>query len=80
MVVVNRRGTVRGAGGSATTANRQRRPAVVAGAAYLVVLVAVTTGVTQAFDRAAAQWFRPNDEWARPVNGHRAPLPALVMF
>lgn len=73
MVVVNRTGTGRGTSGSAGTANRQRRAAVVAGAAYLTVLVAVMTGVTQAFDRAAADWFRPNDEWG-PVQMRLGPI------
>jgi membrane-associated phospholipid phosphatase len=37
--------------------------ALVAVAAFAALLVAVTTGATQAPDRAAAEWFRPNDTW-----------------
>ena len=44
-------------------AARQRRVALVAAAAFGVVLGAVATGATQRFDRAAADWFRPDNEW-----------------
>ena len=42
---------------------RQRRAALVAAAAFAVVALGVTTGVTQALDLAALEWFRPDDEW-----------------
>jgi membrane-associated phospholipid phosphatase len=44
-------------------ATRQRLAALVAAAVFVVVLLSVTTGVTQSLDRAAVDWFRPGDEW-----------------
>jgi membrane-associated phospholipid phosphatase len=44
-------------------ARRQRRAAALTGAAFLLVLLGVATGATQALDRAAADWLRPDDVW-----------------
>ena len=44
-------------------AGRKRRAALIAAGAFVVLLLAVTTGATQALDRAAADWFRPDDTW-----------------
>ncbi len=51
------------AGRRAIVGSRQRRAALVATAAFVAVLLGVTTGATQALDRAAVDWFRPDDEW-----------------
>jgi len=63
MVSVYREGGPSGPGRRAVVTRRQERAALAAAAAFAVVLVAVTTGATQALDRAAAEWFRPNDSW-----------------
>ena len=51
------------AGRRAIVGSRQRRAALVAAAAFVAVLLGVTTGATQALDRAAVDWLRPDDEW-----------------
>ncbi|NYD43071.1 phosphatase PAP2 family protein [Nocardioides panaciterrulae] len=39
------------------------RAGLVAAGTFVVVLVAVKSGLTQSWDRRAADWFRPHDEW-----------------
>jgi membrane-associated phospholipid phosphatase len=57
----------------ALVARRQRRVALAAAAAFVVVLVGVTTGATQGLDRAAADWFRPGDSWG-PAQTRLGPM------
>lgn len=44
-------------------ARRQRRAASLAAVGFVLVLVAVASGATRGLDRAAADWFRPDDRW-----------------
>jgi membrane-associated phospholipid phosphatase len=51
--------------------------ALVAAAAFVVVLVAVMTGATRGLDRAATDWFRPDDVWGPTQQSLRPVIDAL---
>lgn len=51
---------------AALVGSRQRRAALLVGTAFVLLLVAVTTGATETLDRAAADWLRPDDVWGVP--------------
>jgi membrane-associated phospholipid phosphatase len=63
MVSVHREGGRHVTGRRAVVVRRQRRAALAAAAAFAVVLVSMASGVTQRLDRAATDWFRPDDTW-----------------